>query len=153
MKYEEFIKAIRTKYPEYNDVDDDALADSVLRKYPVYKEQIDPVVPYNPDKEYYPGPYAPVELGEPEDDKEPPPWWDELKRTMHKGFAELPGTIGGTVMNILGTVPEGEHPTFTGYGMALMPDVDPDEVPEAIKYVDAKEAKKTDRTKSGISNW
>ena len=50
MKYEDFIKGIRAKYPEYNDVDDDALADSVLQKYPVYKEQIDPVVPYNPDK-------------------------------------------------------------------------------------------------------
>jgi len=37
-----FLKSIRDKYPVYNSWDDDSLYSALLRKYPVYKEQIEP---------------------------------------------------------------------------------------------------------------
>ena len=37
---QEFLSSIRTKYPTYNEVDDNTLYDSITTKYPQYKDQI-----------------------------------------------------------------------------------------------------------------
>jgi hypothetical protein len=39
--YQEFAQAIKTKYPEYKDVDDFELASKMVDKYPDYKDQVD----------------------------------------------------------------------------------------------------------------
>ena len=36
----EFINSIRSKYPQYDNVEDDVLYDKILQKYPVYKDMI-----------------------------------------------------------------------------------------------------------------
>ena len=36
----EFITSIREKYPQYNDIDDSTLVNSIVNKFPVYKDQI-----------------------------------------------------------------------------------------------------------------
>jgi hypothetical protein len=40
MTRNEFIKKIRTKYPQYNNIDDNTLFNKIIEKYPVYKNQI-----------------------------------------------------------------------------------------------------------------
>ena len=42
---ESFLKAVREKYPVYNEWDDDSLFNRLLEKYPVYKDQIAPITP------------------------------------------------------------------------------------------------------------
>jgi hypothetical protein len=37
---QDFIKKIKTKYPDYNNIDDSILFDKIITKYPQYKEQI-----------------------------------------------------------------------------------------------------------------
>ena len=37
---EEFISKIRSKYPVYNNIDDETLFNKIIAKYPVYKNQI-----------------------------------------------------------------------------------------------------------------
>ena len=120
MKFESFIKAIRAKFPQYKDIDDETLADAVIKKYPQYRDQVEPIVT-SPTIDYFPE-YNPIEFGEPKKDEKDPGFWSEAIRSGHKRGAEMAGEIPGTVMNILGTVPEGEHPTFAGYGLAIMPE-------------------------------
>ena len=37
----EFSKKIKTKYPEYKDIDDLELTNKIIEKYPEYKEEVD----------------------------------------------------------------------------------------------------------------
>ena len=37
---ENFLSQIREKYPAYNEVEDETLYNSLIEKYPVYKDQI-----------------------------------------------------------------------------------------------------------------
>jgi len=41
MNRDNFLKNIRTKYPQYNDIGDDALVELIIKKYPQYKSQVD----------------------------------------------------------------------------------------------------------------
>tara|TARA_Y100001937_G_scaffold40676_1_gene57786 strand:+ start:4530 stop:9281 length:4752 start_codon:yes stop_codon:yes gene_type:complete len=41
MNRDNFLKNIRTKYPQYNDIGDDALIELIIKKYPQYKSQVD----------------------------------------------------------------------------------------------------------------
>ena len=36
----EFINSIRSKYPQYNNIDDNTLFNKIIEKYPVYKNKI-----------------------------------------------------------------------------------------------------------------
>tara|TARA_R110000868_G_scaffold282041_2_gene542273 strand:- start:1619 stop:1849 length:231 start_codon:yes stop_codon:yes gene_type:complete len=38
---QQFISNIRIKYPSYNNLDDNTLYDSIIKKYPTYKTQIE----------------------------------------------------------------------------------------------------------------
>lgn len=41
MNYNEFAETVKTKYPEYKDVDNRLLAEKIVSKYPEYKESVD----------------------------------------------------------------------------------------------------------------
>ena len=45
MNAQEFAAKVKSKYPQYKDMDDAALTDKILTKYPQYKSQIETVIP------------------------------------------------------------------------------------------------------------
>ena len=51
MTQEEFIQKIRTKYPNYNDMDDQTLLRSVINKYPIYRDSVEGFAPADPYRE------------------------------------------------------------------------------------------------------
>ena len=40
LDYTEFAKKVKSKYPEYNDIDDLTLAKKMIEKYPEYKNEV-----------------------------------------------------------------------------------------------------------------
>jgi len=37
---DQLAKKIKSKYPQYNDMDNDVLVNKIIQKYPVYKDQL-----------------------------------------------------------------------------------------------------------------
>ena len=132
MKPEELVTQWRKKYPEYNYLTDEELAKAIFKKYPVYGNYVE--LPGVNTQQYYPGPYRHIEFPEPEEEGEDEGFWKGLVRSLFKSSVDIAGQTGGLVGNILGTIPEGQAQTFTGYPVPGIGDVKADEVPEPYKY-------------------
>ena len=116
MTYEDFIKGIRVKYPEYEGISDTLLVKSVLEKYPTYVDFVEQPIPYNFNQQFFPSEMPKVDFPEPEEgQKEESTFWSEFKRSGHSAAVRITGDVGGAVANILGTTTEGVKDTYTGY--------------------------------------
>ena len=90
----EFISRIKTKHPDYKDVDDDILFDKILTKYPEYKEGIIDEEPL-PDESLSNIQKETVKEGE-----EELPWYEKIYRSVEEqqtlADAEEPSAVDTT---------------------------------------------------------
>jgi len=80
MTRDEFIQKVRTKYPQWNKIDDDTLYNQVLERYPSYRGQITEVAE------------QPEVMAEPEQEK--PGFFSRAGTALKERFGELKKTFG-----------------------------------------------------------